>query len=48
MGFNMIVEWRGMSMKVNEWLILKYKEYRCDVLRLMLLIEFIFKLVYDL
>jgi len=34
----MIVEWRGMSIEVCEGLILKYKEYGCDVFILVLLI----------
>jgi len=38
MGLNMIVEWRGMTIEVCEGLILKYKEYVCDVFILVLLI----------
>ena len=34
----MIVEWRGITIEVYEELILKYKEYVCDVFILVLLI----------
>ena len=35
-GVELIAEWRGMSIEVREGLILKYKEYVCDVFILVL------------